>query len=247
MSSERFPKYRLHKPSGQAVVTLDGHDFYLGPHGSPLSRAEYDRLTGEWLANGRCLPRPEGPPTDFSVDELLAAYWRHAEQHYVKDGHHTSELACIRSALRYLKRPYGHTPASKFGPLALKAVRQQMIDDGLTRRVVNGYVGRVKRVFKWAVSNEMIPSSVHHGLAAVEGLRRDRSEARESVPVQPVPEPHVDATRPHVSRQVWAMVELQRLAVRARPFSARWRRASKLARRPSARASSSPTAVKSSR
>ena len=27
----RTPSYRLHKPSGQAVVTLDGRDHYLGP------------------------------------------------------------------------------------------------------------------------------------------------------------------------------------------------------------------------
>jgi hypothetical protein len=52
----RTPSYRLHKPSGQAVVTLKGRDFYLGRHGSPESRAEYDRLVGEWLANGRRLP-----------------------------------------------------------------------------------------------------------------------------------------------------------------------------------------------
>ena len=25
------PKYRHHTASGQAIVTLDGHDFYLGP------------------------------------------------------------------------------------------------------------------------------------------------------------------------------------------------------------------------
>jgi hypothetical protein len=38
------PSYRHHKPSGQAVVTLDGRDFHLGRPGSPESRAEYDRL-----------------------------------------------------------------------------------------------------------------------------------------------------------------------------------------------------------
>lgn len=62
MSSERLPTYRLHKPSGRAVVALDGHDFYLGRHGSPTSLAEYDRLIGEWLANGRCLPPQRSPP-----------------------------------------------------------------------------------------------------------------------------------------------------------------------------------------
>jgi len=52
----KLPKYRCHKPSGQAVVTLSGKDFYLGPHDSAVSRVEYDRLVAEWLVNGRALP-----------------------------------------------------------------------------------------------------------------------------------------------------------------------------------------------
>jgi integrase len=46
----------------------------------------------------------------------------------------------------------------------------------------------------------------------VPGLRRGRADVRESEPVKPVPDAFVDAIRPHVSRQVWAMVELQRLS-----------------------------------
>ena len=53
--SLRTPSYRLHKPTGQAVVTLSGQDHYLGKFGSTGSRAEYDRLVAEWLANGRQL------------------------------------------------------------------------------------------------------------------------------------------------------------------------------------------------
>jgi hypothetical protein len=34
----RPPSYRLHKPSGQAVVTLNGKGFYLGAHDTPASR-----------------------------------------------------------------------------------------------------------------------------------------------------------------------------------------------------------------
>src|SRR4029077_10445827 len=41
--------------------------------------------------------------------------------------------------------------------------------------------------------------------------RRGRADVRESEPVKPVPDAFVDAIKPHVSRQVWAMVELQRL------------------------------------
>ena len=42
--SRSLPKYRKHKASGQAVVTLDGMDFYLGPYNSRASLREYDRL-----------------------------------------------------------------------------------------------------------------------------------------------------------------------------------------------------------
>ena len=52
----RTPSYRNHKPSGQAVVTLDGRDYYIGRHGSQASLEEYDRLVGEWQSNGRRPP-----------------------------------------------------------------------------------------------------------------------------------------------------------------------------------------------
>lgn len=48
-----LPKYREHRPTGQAVVTLSGDDHYLGLNGSKASKLEYDRLITEWLANGR--------------------------------------------------------------------------------------------------------------------------------------------------------------------------------------------------
>jgi site-specific recombinase XerD len=66
-------------------------------------------------------------------------------------------------------------------------------------------------MFKWAVANEKVPASVHHGLKAVDGLKRGRCDVRESPPVKPVPDAFVDAVLPHVSRQIAAMIELQRL------------------------------------
>ena len=56
VSGSRVPSYRRHKPSGQAVVTMGGHNFYLGKWNTNASRAEYDRLIREWLADRRCLP-----------------------------------------------------------------------------------------------------------------------------------------------------------------------------------------------
>jgi hypothetical protein len=67
MSAEiavRVPSYRRHKPTGQAVVTLNGKYHYLGKWNTAASRAEYSRQIGEWLAGGRCLP---GAAADLTI------------------------------------------------------------------------------------------------------------------------------------------------------------------------------------
>src|SRR5262245_19916382 len=115
------PKYRLHRPSGQAVVTIQGKDRYLGRHGSKASKAEYDRRIAEWLAKGRLDHQPPSG-TELTITELIATYWPYVERHYRKHNRPTAEQDCIRAALRPLRRLYGHTPATKFGPVSLKAV-----------------------------------------------------------------------------------------------------------------------------
>jgi integrase len=66
-------------------------------------------------------------------------------------------------------------------------------------------------MFRWAVAEELLPASVHQALTTVSGLKKGRTTARETLPVKPVSDAIVDAVRPFVSRQVWAMIELQRL------------------------------------
>ena len=40
-STSRVPSYRCHKPTGQAVVTINGRDIYLGKWNSAESKAEF--------------------------------------------------------------------------------------------------------------------------------------------------------------------------------------------------------------
>jgi integrase len=228
------PSYRRHKQSGQAIVTLtDGlggrRDVLLGKYGTRESRAEYARVIAEWEASGRRLLGP-AVVADLTINELALGYWRHAEQHYRHpDGTPTNELNDTRLSLQPLKRLYGHTVTKDFGPLALKAIRQAMVEGSwlteaekekrlkkghkirFSRGVVNQRIGRIRRMFKWAVENELVPSDVLHGLQAVRGLQRGRSAARETEPVKPVPETHVNATLPFLRPPVAAMVRLQLL------------------------------------
>jgi integrase len=213
------PSYRRHS-SGQACVTVRDpsgrrREILLGPWESAESKAEYARVLAELAANQGHLP-PSGAgasaPPDLSVNEVMLAFLRHAEQHYRhEDGTPTGEADNYREALRPLRALYGQVAARDFGPLALRAVREAMVKGGLSRGTVNARVNRVRRVFKWAASFELVPESVHRALATVAGLQAGRTGAPEGEGVKPVAEGHVRATAPHLPAPVRAMAELQLL------------------------------------
>ena len=75
-----------------------------------------------------------------------------------------------------------------------------MIGFGWFLGVVNGAVTTVRDLFKWAVAAQLIPVQIHTALTTVASLRRGRSKAPDSASVKPVPEVHVNAVKPHVSR-----------------------------------------------
>jgi integrase len=168
---------------------------------------------------GRRISNGNNATVDLAINELIVAYWKHAESHYRRpDGTPTGEIHCLRAALRPLRDLYGHTLVRDFGPLALKAVRQKMIGTvevrtgrPWCRRSINLHVCRIRSMFKWGVEQEMVPPSVLLGLQAVKGLQKGRSRARESAPVKPVSQAFVDAVLPYVRPQVAAMVQLQAL------------------------------------
>jgi integrase len=91
---------------------------------------------------------------------------------------------------------------------------------GWCRNYINSCVGCVRRAFRWAVSEELVPPSVLVGLEAVAGLQKGRSTARETKRVGPVPDADVDATLLYLAPPVAAMVRLQRLSA-ARPGEVR--------------------------
>src|SRR5262245_33563891 len=210
------PVYRLHKQSGQAIVTLpDGfggrRDVLLGRYGTQESRKEYARVLTEWESNGRRLPQPAAA-SDITVNELALAYWRHAYDYYgwaqePKRG----DRASLKSALRVVRNLYGHTLARDFGPLALKACRARMIRKDWARTYINAQIDRVRRMFRWAAEEEMLSGGVYDNLAKVTSLRKGKCKARESDRVRPVRDEVVDTTLPFLHPVPRAMVELQRL------------------------------------
>ncbi len=208
----RLPTYRLHRKSGQALVTLRGRDHYLGPFGTQASKMEYDRLVCQWLATGRSFAEPAESQTPVTVNQIILQFWEHAERYYSKsDGTPTTELGNFRQILRPLRQLYGKAVAYDFGPLALKALRVHFIGLGWSRKNINRAVERTRHVFKWAASEEKLPASIYEQLRTVPALKRGRTEARDTPRVQPAADELILAVRPHVSRQVWALIQLQLL------------------------------------
>jgi integrase len=211
------PAYRLHKATGQAVVTLpDGlggrRDVYLGTYGTQESRKEYVRVLTEWETNGR-RPPPSAAAADVSINEVVLAYWKHARAYYGwANNPERGDRVSIRDALRVVRKLYAHTPAKDFGPLALKACRARMIRKGWARTYINSQVDRVRRMFRWAAEEELLPGTVYDNLAKVASLRKGKCDARESEKVRPVRDEVIDATLPHLYPVPRAMVELQRLS-----------------------------------
>ncbi len=201
----RKPAYVHHKPTGQGRIRIGGKDIYLGEYGTPDSRARYEAHIAQWLAQN-CNP----DAVHFTIDELALLYMGHAREYYQKDGEPTSELNNVQIALRPLLEVCGTIPVSRFRATDLIRVRNAMIASECVRTSINRQIGRIKLMFRWGHEqgrvSEVVLSSID-----IAGLKAGRSKAIESDPVNPVSDAAVDAIQSFVSRQVWAMIELQRL------------------------------------
>lgn len=230
---QAIPSYQHHRATGHARTCINGHDYYLGPYGSDQSRIAYGELIARH-ASGLPLvdvtaKRKSGGASDDpgpSASEICLAFWNHAQIHYVKNGKQTSEVHCFRSCLLLLREMYGLTPAKDFGPLALKAVRAAMVSGDpnakdsagkpkprkpWARRNINVMVGRIRRVFKFAIENEMIDAAVLTALESVAPLLAGRTDAPDNAPRHAVNQDKIDAVRQLVRPLVRDLIDLQLL------------------------------------
>lgn len=231
MSRSKLPSLRRHKGSGQGVVTLAGRDIYCGswPSGQKTPPAaveeQYRRAIGEWLSSGRPVaakpvaaipspkPIPKIPMTSdasiITIEELLASFWLHAQNHYrLPDGSESSELCVFRSLFKTVRGMYSSLPVAEFTPLKLSAIRDSLVEKGLSRVNINKMIQRMKHVIKWGVGRELVPPMILQGLQAVSGLQRGRTLARERPKVKPASRELVERTIPHLPTPVANIVRL---------------------------------------
>ena len=93
--------------------------------------------------------------------------------------------------------PYFEVAAIEFGPIRLQAMRTLLVKQGRPRVTCNRVVKAVRRLFKWAASQELISVSVSDALATVDPLRAHRTTAPELPPVKLVADDVLEATIAH--------------------------------------------------
>jgi hypothetical protein len=142
-----LPAYRLHKARNCAVVTIDGHDHYLGPFGSPSSKQKCAALIRAWQQRQeQQTAEPDTPlvPNDRPTNnELILVYLKHARDYYRLNHGENKEAGCINDALAVLQEQgYDREPADAFRPLppvrASAAALHRLVESAMTSSF--GYV-----------------------------------------------------------------------------------------------------------
>jgi integrase len=132
----RIPGYRLHKPSKQGMVRLDGKVHYLGPHGSAQSKQKYDRLIATWTAKRR---RPPARSTVNSRIRRLKQIFRWAVEEELAPG----ELLHALRAVANLKK--GRSEARDSEPI--KPVDDDQVEATLEHLApIVAHMARVQRL-----------------------------------------------------------------------------------------------------
>jgi integrase len=183
-------EYSLHKASGQAYVRIGGKVRYLGRYGTHESRVRHQNIVAAAQARREAidLMRP------LSVGELAERYLAAMRAEYGPKSWQAVEGR--RIALAVCER-FAGLEAAAFGPKSMQEVQQSLLRRGrICRTGVNRMVRRTAAMFKWAVSEELLPPTVWQALQSVRPLRRGKG--REVAPRMAVPSVAVDAVVAHL-------------------------------------------------
>lgn len=203
----RKPVYGNHK--GTARTTVNGKRIYLGRYNSPESLAAFDKIIAEWEAAHA--ERKTTVSVDLTVSRLAVLFMQHADKEYRRNGVPTGEAKNFRYALRSLTHHFHGVRCVDFGPKKLKQLQQMLVEEGLAQQTINGWIRRIKQVFDWGVSEELVSVNVSQALKAVHGLRVGKTSARAPEPKEAVDEKHVQAVKPFVTKPIWGMIQFMLL------------------------------------
>lgn len=200
---KRPPKYRRHSTRNLGFAEHAGKRTYFpGAFDSFESRDAYYKLIRSWGYSTVQSKRPEGAVTLALLTGRFLD-WSRANRSTGRK----SRTANLENSVAKLAAFAGNVPAVTFTPLRLKAMQAWLIDQKLSRRYINDTTSNVRLIFKWGVSEELVPIETYQALMTVSGLTAGRSGAKERPPRAPVPWKSVEATLAKLNPTVRAMVQ----------------------------------------
>lgn len=232
----KAPARRYHI-SGQDVVTIDGRDYYLGPHDSAMAIARYAVLMAKYQESGLRLPAdfnlssledraaiiagaaaPLMPVSDQTKQPATVRHVTAAYRAQVKVIHadNKQELHRVKMLCDELDKHDGNVLVKDYGPVKLKAQRKRWIDAGKARVYCNRLTNLVVRMWKFAVSEEIVTENLWTALKSVEPLKVGQTTAREVAKREAVKIDDVRLTAKQLTPVLKAMVRVQ-LATGMRP------------------------------
>ena len=142
---------------------------------------------------------------------MLAEYLtRHVPTYYrLPDGRPSREQEDIRYILDQLIKHCGDVPVNQLTRHHVKETQTRMVAAGLSRKVVNQRIGRVKRAFRWLAEEQLVPEALEATVARIAPLPAHRSAAPERAPVTPVAGELVARTAAVVGEPWASLIRLQ--------------------------------------
>jgi integrase len=196
----------------------NGKRTYHGVWGTPEADENYRRFKIAILENPiPALPMSVGD--GVFVSELAAGYLDTIENSPM----HPSHISHFRQVIGYLVETYGDLAVNEFSPKKLKVVRDQLVKavkpcqkTGKTKRrfcrkMVNDYIGRIKRIFAWGVEEELVHADVYNAIRIVKNLPKRTPGTFDHPEREDVPEWVIALTLPFLAPVVAAMVVIQYL------------------------------------
>lgn len=196
----RVPKLRKNG-DGRAFSVLPasgGKRVYFGRYGTEEAGQRYHEWLSDVLAE---LASGEPQPKKhhgISIAELALKYLAWSKLNH-GSGEYRNNCETITSLFA---AAYGMKRAASFGPNDLRKFQQSLAAEKVNgsprfaRTTVNNHVKRVRRFFRWCQSRELVPPGTVQELETVEVLKRGRTPARETEPIEPVPRAVWEATLP---------------------------------------------------
>jgi integrase len=150
---------------------------------------------------------PSLPASVITITTLIARFTEHADSNYRHpSGEPTREAENFKHVTRPLRKMFGTLPVADFGPNRLIAFREQLIKQQLARRTINRMMGRLRTIFRWGVSRELVPVDVLSRLQTVEPLQPNRGGRETSGTRGPVSWEVVQKTLDHLPPLIRSLV-----------------------------------------